>query len=248
MRSLSCLGLFLLAAVGTRAGTVQRDGLEDAVAARAILGGENWARIVRIENSRPSAVWRRGPYPRTVYALVFELSGILWFYTDVDGTQSLSLTRGTVARDEANPGPLFKAIDPGFTSWSWVEPPQRRVPATVRPRNACFEESVGALNRRLAAGGEAATPSLLSYYVDTPGGRLGHTVLLFRTTAGLSAVDPDSSEHPIAVPGDIGSDPRALSIFLRGGPVAAARTIPVPSPQRGRGEWASLPEPAAPAG
>jgi hypothetical protein len=241
--------LFLAAACAAPAATTHPGALDDAIAARSMLGSDTWARLVRIDSSRSGSILRRGSYPRTVYALVFELSGILWFYTDVDGTQSLSLTRGTVARDEADPGPLFRSIDPGFTAWSWVEAPaQPRNPAAPRPRNACFIESVAALNRRVASGGEASAPRLLSYYVDTPGGRLGHTVLLFGTAAGLSAVNADDSDRPVLVPPDLVGDPRAVSAYLRGGPVSAARTLPIAGAHRPPREWASLPSIPTPAG
>jgi hypothetical protein len=249
MRTLSRLVLLLASACLARAGTASPDGLSDALAARSMLGADTWARVVRIDSSRPHDILRRGPYPRTVYALVFELSGILWFYTDVDGTQSLSLTLNTVDRDRADPGPLFRAIDPGFTRWTWVDAPRLPGgPPIRRPRNACFVESVAELNRRIASGGEAASPMLLSYYVDTPGGRLGHTVLLFRTSAGLTAIDADDSDRAIPIPGDLGADARALSAYLRGGPVAAARTIPIAGPRKPPAEWASLPAVPAHAG
>jgi hypothetical protein len=241
--------LLLAAAVSSPAAVAPGRGLDDAIAARSMLGDETWARLVRIDSSRPAALLKRGPYPRTVYALVFELSGILWFYTDVDGTQSLSLTLGTVAKDEADPGPLFRSIDPGFTSWTWVDAPARpRIPGSPRPRNGCFVESVAALNRRIASGGEAASPRLLSYYVDTPQGRLGHTVLIFGTSAGLSAIDSDDSDRAVLLPHDLGADPRAVSAYLRGGPVAAARTIPIASPRQPPREWAALGSSRAPAG
>jgi hypothetical protein len=249
MRSLCCLILLLAASGAAPGATAPARGLDDAIAARAMLGDEAWSRLVRIDSSRPAAMLRRGPYPRIVYALVFELSGILWFYTDVDGTQSLSLTRGTVARDEADPGPLFRSIDPGFTSWSWVEAPPRFFNlGSAKPRNACFIESVAALTRRISAGGEAVSPSLLSYYVDTPQGRLGHTVLLFGTSAGLSAIDADDSDRPVPVPTDLGADPRVVSAYLRGGPVAAARTIPIVWTRKPPREWASLSSSRPPAG
>ncbi len=240
-----------MAALGTAAaGTEPSAGLPDAAAARSMLGGETWARLVRIDNAHPRGMWSRGSYPRTVYALVFELSGILWFYTDVDGTQSLSLTRGTLERDEADPGPLFRAIDPGFGAWTWVEEPP--VPAggsLRRPPNACFVESVAALLRRLEVGDEAASPMLLSYYVDAQGRRLGHTVLVFGTAGGLSAIDPEVSDRPVNLPAGLGGDPRALSAYLRGAPVAAVRTIPLACGRRHEpGQWAALPPRPAPAG
>jgi hypothetical protein len=249
MRTLSCLVLLLASAAVSRAGTAPPDGLTDALAARSMLGADAWARVVRIDSSRPRDLLERGPYPRIVYALVFELSGILWFYTDVDGTQSLSLTLHTLDRDRADPGPLFRAIDPGFTRWTWVDAPGvPGGPPVHRPRNACFVESVGELNRRVASGGEAGSPMLLSYYVDTPGGRLGHTVLLFRTSSGMSAIDADESDRAMPIPGDLGADARAVSAYLRGGPVAAARTLPIAGPRRPPAEWAALPVPPAHAG
>jgi hypothetical protein len=249
MRTLCLLIIFAVAAGAAPGAVTEPGGLDAAVAARSMLGGDMWARLVRIDNSRPHSILKRGPYPRTVYALVFELSGVLWFYTDTDGTQSLSLTRGTVARDEADPGPLFRAIDPGFTAWSWIEAPAGpRNPSKPKPRNACFEESVAALNRRISAGGEAVSPRLLSYYVDTPTGRLGHTVLLFATAGGMWAIDAEESDRPVVLPSDLGGDPRLVSAFLRGGPVAAARTFPIAPTRKPPGEWASLQSPPAPAG
>jgi hypothetical protein len=242
----------LLAAPGVAAGSAaEASGLADAAAARALLAGGMWSRIARIDNANPRGLLSRSPYPRTVYALVFELSGILWFYTDADGTQSLSLTRGTVARDEADPGPLFRAIDGGFTSWAWADAEAApRGPPSRRPPNACFVESVAALLRRLAVGDEAASPRLLSYYVDTQFGRLGHTVLVFSTATGLAAIDPEASGRPERLPADLGADPAALSAYLRGGPVAAARTVPIARPRNSAspGQWVALPSQPAPAG
>jgi hypothetical protein len=245
-----CLLVVLLAATGAaRGATPAPAGLDDALAARSLLGGNSWARLLRVENHRSGGIWKRHPYPKVLYALVFELSGILWFYTDVDGTQSLSLTLGTVARDEADPGPLLRSIDPGFAGWSWVEPPPGPLnPASPRPRNGCFVESVAALNRRLAGGYEAASPRLLSYYVETTGGRLGHTVLLFGTAAGLSAIDPGVSDLPVEVPSDLAGDPAQVSAFLRGRPVAYARTLPITGAGKPPRRWAALSDEAAPAG
>jgi hypothetical protein len=202
------------------------DGLADARAARAMLGGLIWSRLVRIENTAPHEGWHRSAYPRVVYAVVFEVSGILWFYTATDGTQSLSLTRGTAARDEADPGALFRAIDPGFTGWSWIEAKGAREPAVPRhPANACFIESLAVLLRRLETGEEAGSPRLLSFYVKTPTVLYGHTVLVFDTAKGLEAVDPGISEEPVEIPREVGTDPMALSAFLRGGRVSSARAL-----------------------
>jgi hypothetical protein len=204
------------------------DGLADARAARAMLGGLIWSRLVRIENTAPQAGWHRSAYPRVVYAVVFEVSGILWFYTATDGTQSLSLTRGTAARDEASPGPLFRAIEPGFAAWSWMDPKGPEGAAAPRhPANACFIESLAVLLRRMETGEEAGSPSLLSFYVKTPTVLYGHTVLVFGTSKGLEAVDPGVSEEPVEIPREVGTDPMAVSAFLRGGRVSSARALSV---------------------
>jgi hypothetical protein len=208
---------------------ISSNGLADAQAARSLLGNDVWARVVRIENSGPQSGWKRSAYPRVVYALVFELSGILWFYTDSDGTQSLSLTRGTAARDASDPGPLFRAIDRNFASWSWIDQPKAsdEVFPHGTPPNACFVESVAFLLRRMEAGEETVHPELLSYYVKTATALYGHTVLIFGMERGLVAVDPDVSPRPVELPPRLWTDPLALSAFLRGGRVSAARTLPL---------------------
>jgi hypothetical protein len=246
MRTLFQFVLLLAAAGGASAS----DGLSDARAARSLLGPTVWARVARIDNAPDRGAWRRNPYPRTVYALVFELSGVLWFYTDTDGTQSLSLRFGSLDTDEADPGPLFLAIDPAFRGWSWVgDGPDLPAPPPGGLPNGCFVESVAAFLRRIAVGGRADAPRLLSYYVDTASGRRGHTVLVFDARGGLSAIDPELSERPVELPAYLGADPRSLSAYLRGGPVAAARIFPIGG---GRGivtssRWAALPRPAPPA-
>lgn len=226
-------------------------GLSDARAAREMLGSVTWARIMRIENSRPVGMWRRGAYPATVYGLVFELSGILWIYTDSDGTQSLSLTTGTLEKDKADPGPLLLAIDPGFRAWAWIDEVAGagRDPGR-RPPNACMPGSVAALLKRLSVGSETGSPRLLFYYVAAGGVRRGHTVLLFSAGGHLSAVDAENSERPVSLPDSLGADPKAISAYLRGGPVVAARTLPILCTGRlaPPSQWAAQAPPSAPAG
>ena len=247
MRVLLFLALLPAAAGFARA----PDGLSDALAARSMLGPDVWARVVRIENGAARGAWKRSPYPQTVYALVFELSGILWFYSDADGTQSLSVRRGTLDADKADPGPLFREISDRFGSWAWVDdPPGWRAPAPKPPPNACLIECVAALRRRIAVGEEADSPRILFYYVDTPNGRLGHTVLLLGSGVGFTAVDPAKPENPIQLPAYVGNDARSVSRYLRRGDVATARMMPIGAvgeTQRAT-RWAALPPPAVPAG
>lgn len=227
MRTLLLAALVLLAPAAASAS----DGLSSALAARSLLGPGVWARVVRIETAGSQGVLGGGAHPGTIYALVFELSGILWFYEESSGTQSLSLRTGSLDADKADPGPLFRAIDRRFAAWSWApESADSRARLPEAPPNACFIESVAALFRRVSAGGEARAPRLLSYYVDTPLGRRGHTVLVFGTKDGVSAVDPEMSERPMRIPAYMGRDPRSLSAYLRGGPIADARTLAISGP------------------
>jgi hypothetical protein len=207
------------------------DGLRDALAAKALLGPDLWARVVRVDNGGSRGGRPRTVYPKTVYALVFELSGILWFYCGADGTQSLSLHRGALEAEKADPGPLLRSISPGFGTWAWVEPPSGwPTPHPVSPPNACFIDCLAALRQRIAAGAEVAAPSLLSFYVDTPTGRMGHTVLVFGAGHAREAVDPIRSPVPVPLPPGLEGDPKAISRYLRGGEVAVARELPVVLP------------------
>jgi hypothetical protein len=244
VRVLFLLALALAAAAAARAGVRPApDALAHALAARALLGPDPWARVVRIDNGGAGRGRTRTVYPRTVYAMVFELSGILWFYCDADGTQSLSLRTGTLEADKADPGPLLRAVSPGFGAWAWVDSSGWAAPSGVSPPNACFLDCVAALRRRAASGAEAATPRLLTFYADTPAGRRGHTVLLFGAGGAEQALDPARSPAPVALPAGLGGDPRAISRYLRGGEVAAARELPLrlpPAPGAGW-RWAERP-------
>jgi hypothetical protein len=194
--------------------------LAHARQAQAMLGPEVWSQVIRIENAA-----RRGPYPQTLHALVFELEGVLWFYTDADGTQSFSLQRGRLADEKADFGPLLRDIEPGFTRWTVVADPAR---AEETPRgplpNGCFIQSVVA-SRGLGAGAEQ--PQLLAYYVRTSRGLRGHTVLTYRMHGRVGVFDP---EHPLQAqkyPEALGRDALALARAVRGGDVAGARLLPL---------------------
>ncbi|HEY5080073.1 MAG TPA: hypothetical protein VII43_09500 [Opitutaceae bacterium] len=247
MRALYLASLLVAAAGFSRA----PDTLADALAARALLGPDVWARVVRIENLGNHGFERRLPYPSTTYALVFEYTGILWFYCDEDGTQSLSLRLGSLEADKSNPGPLLRAISPRFVSWEWaggsgIQGPERREP----PANGCFIECLAVLRERAAAATEPCSPSLLFFYVDTPAGRLGHTVLLLQDRQGLEAVDPDRPESTIRVPALVSADARSVAQFLRGGAVASARELtlqPIGMQPPGQ-KWTTLSPAGIPAG
>src|SRR5688572_2544577 len=99
MPSLVRILIFLFAVVALRA----TDTLAQARHAQALLGPRVWSQVIRVENKTAGAT-----YPRDLHALVFELEGVLWFYTAIDGTQSLSVYRGRLAQDKADLGPLLQ--------------------------------------------------------------------------------------------------------------------------------------------
>ncbi len=70
-------------------------------------------------------------------------------------------------------------------------------------------------------------PRLLCYYVDTPRGRQGHTVLLFGQKGDWPRWTPSSPIARSLSPQAWEATPGGLSAYLRGGPVAAARTLPI---------------------
>lgn len=188
-----------------------------------MLGPETWSRIIRVEN-----LARSSRYPRVVYALVFELAEILWFYTDTDGTQSFSLHRGRLAEERADFGPLLRDIEPGFARWSVVPDETTAVaPASGKLPNGCFIDSVAALRRRLALGGTVVHPSLLSFYVETAEGKHGHTVLTYESGGRLEVIDPLVSEKPRRYSIALAGDALALARMLNGARIVAARWVPV---------------------
>ena len=228
-----------------------QDELTDAQAARAMLGPDIWARVVRIDNRPARGLEVRTAYPSTVYALVFEVSGVLWFYCGADGTQSLSLRYGSLDSDKADPGPLFRAISGRFGRWDWVdEAPGLRDPGRAPPPNSCLIQCIAALRARIAVGEVVGDPQFLLFYVDTPNGRLGHAVLLFASGGGLTAVDPDRPGVDISIPARLGADGRAITRYLRRGRVAAVRLFPIEGPARPRPAplWATLAPAGKPAG
>jgi hypothetical protein len=201
---------------------------ESAFRAQALLGPAVWSEVLRLDQAH-----RRSRYPAITYALVFELEGLLWFYTEADGTQSLSQRWGRAAADRADLGPLLRAIDPGFRTWTTLGRPAAAplAPAgavDARPLpNGCFIESVAALRRLIALGVAVAQPRLLCYYVATPTGPLGHTVLMFRDRQGEETVDATRSAVPRPVPTRVGDDPLAMASFLLGRPASGARVLPL---------------------
>ena len=184
-----------------------------------MLGAGAWTQVIRIENDTAA-----GRYPSVVYALVFELSGILWFYTDTDGTQSLSTHLGTVDRDKENLGSLLLQIDPGFRCWSALPSPKAVRAVQQHIPNGCFIESVALLRRRVESGMAADQARLLSYYVNLTDGLHGHTVLQFCSNGRAMIIDPDRPGRVLHIRPRSLEDPASCIACVRGD-VARARWI-----------------------
>jgi hypothetical protein len=202
--------------------------LEHARQARAMIGLEHWARVIRIENTS-----RRSVYPREVYALVFELGGVLWFYTDVNGTQSFSLHLNNLAEEKADFAPLLRDIEPGFAACTEV--PDDEATSSARANgplpNGCFIESYAALRERAKRGELILKARLLAFYVMRAGHPLGHTVLTYETPEGVFVIDSLGSGEPVVVARATADDPRALAHALRPDlKIARARWAPLATP------------------
>jgi hypothetical protein len=186
--------------------------LEHVRRARELIGSELWSRVIRIENTSPASV-----YPREVFALVFELGGILWFYTDADGTQSFSLHANNLAAEKADFGPLLRDIDAGLAHHA-VMPEDAAVAASREGEslpNGCFIESYAALRSRAERGEIILHARLLSYYVTRRGQSLGHTVLAYETPRGAFVLDPVRPDRPMRSKRATTDDPLALARRLR---------------------------------
>jgi len=119
------IALALLLTVSLSAGS-----RETAFQARAMLGPEIWSRVLRVENTRAGG---RSRYPAEFHALVVAFQGILWLYTEFDGTQNLSLYAGRLEQDIADLGSLLRAVEPGLTRFEDVTE-QRRDPVLAGSR------------------------------------------------------------------------------------------------------------------
>ncbi|WP_415908973.1 hypothetical protein [Oleiharenicola sp. Vm1] len=191
------LALALLAAALAGAGA-RADSRESAFWGRELLGPDTWSRVVLVENATPTV-----RYPAKFYALVFEFEGLLWFYTESDGTQSLSQQLGQVRADKQHYLALARSLHDGFTrviDGASDQPPLTALLDNKLPRG-CFLYCL--LNwRRLETLGTPARGQLLTYYVNTPDGARGHTILLYRYGKKHYLYDPADTEleRPLFTP------------------------------------------------
>lgn len=197
--------------------------LDYARRAQLMLGPDVWSRLIRVENT---AV--RSRYARTVYALVFELQGLLWFYTDANGTQSFSLHQGRLEEEKADFGPLLRDIEPGFVRWRELGAAEvARLHPGPHLRNGCFIESLVLWREQAARGAGLAEPRLLSFYVETADGRSGHTVFAFREGDAVKLIDPVRPKSIVTIPLAHAMDPLRLAREFGGRDVSKARVFPL---------------------
>jgi len=212
----------MLALTSAMQGDTQGDlSVRYARQASAMLGPTLWKRVLHIHNSSAD-----GRYPHSLGAVVFEMGGILWFYTSTDGTQSLSLRRGRAWEDEQDFGPLLTHIDPGFSRWEFDPEgagPDERGPI---PPNACFIQSIALLRHSLSMGVSAGRARLLSYYVSYPAGLMGHTVLFLETDRGPTIIDPLTDQRPLRIWSTNPGDPKSVACCIRRD-VTSARWVPI---------------------
>jgi hypothetical protein len=213
--------------------------LDYARRARALLGEGVWSRVLEIRNEN-----RRSPYPNIVHALVFELAGILWFYTDTDGTQSFSLHRGRLAEEKADFSPLLRGIDAGFSHWSVLAPATEPAGAGLPLKNGCFIESIVELRARVARGARVGAPRLLSYYAKSSLGQEGHTVLAYDVDRRTEIYDPARPQSKFSFPLTRGRAPLALAQALDRREIVGARYLTLET-ESGPGLFAAREMPAA---
>jgi hypothetical protein len=201
-----------------------QDSLDNARRAQALLGSGVWSQVIQVTNESRGRV-----YPAIVHAVVFELAGILWFYTDANGTQSFSLHVGCLEAEKADFAPLLVAIERGFTRWSVVPDTELPAKASNEPlKNGCFVESVAAWRERLARRTGIREPRLLSYYVRAGAAEAGHTVLAYEVDGRVEVFDPARPSVHFRYPQRVGRDALWLAKSLEGGRVRSARYVPMP--------------------
>lgn len=205
LSQLRFVALGLLLAVSLSAGS-----RETAFQARAMLGPDIWSRVLRIENARAG---RHSRYPAEFHALVVAFQGILWFYTEFDGTQNLSLYAGRLEQDRADLGPLLRAIEPGLKRFEDVTDHRPdSILAASRPPRACFLASIAHWQQLQRESSPPSRARLLAYYL--PAGRQGHMVLEYWREGRRYVFDP---ERP--------ADERELPVRLTEDPLTVARAL-----------------------
>jgi hypothetical protein len=175
---------------------------ETAFQARALLGPGIWSRVLHIENENVGPGSR---YPAEFYGLMVAFEGSLWLYTELDGTQTLSLYAGRLAADQVNPGPLLRAVEPGLVRFADVTAHQpARLPAGALPR-ACFIAAVAHWSQLQRMPVPPTRARLLAYY--SPATRQGHMVLEYWRAGRRYIFDPDTPAAELRLARGLPDDP-----------------------------------------
>lgn len=226
--------IILLALIGLMSATwasARGDGrlryAADEIAARqvqAMLDGHRWAQVVRIENKRPNST-----LPAEAWVTVFELGGRLWIYMPREGTRSLSVYRGRLARDKANLRAVLKHLEDGYAGHEVVVEDDRADAAmnlfaqtevtNDDIPNSCFVRSVAWFERLQGMDAPVEDAHLLLYFGGSGAARWGHTVLIYETLKGLFVWDPNEPESARPVDVTRASDALALARRVSPGPV-----------------------------
>lgn len=202
--------LFLLAAAVARA-----DALASARTAQALLGPGVWSRVLHIENRAGTA-----RYPKELHVLVFELEDRLWFYTEFDGTQSLSIYAGHLEQDKADLGPLLRTVLPELKRFTDVTNSLTPQPPISRTRDAewlpsgCFIKCIARLHALQRDASPPDEAGLLAFYINTVAGLFGHSVLVYRQDGRRYVYDPEGAGTVFLLPESKSNEPLALARSL----------------------------------
>ncbi|HWA26226.1 MAG TPA: hypothetical protein VG734_11225 [Lacunisphaera sp.] len=196
------------------------DSLKSAFQARAMLGTETWSRVLRIKNDRAG---RGSRYPAEFHGLLVDFQGILWLYTEFDGTQSLSRFAGRTETDRANLASLLQAVEPGLTVVDDdVDGPPFGTLGRPPPYH-CFPAAVARWQKLQAEPNPPTRARLLAIYPQ--GRRQGHMVLEYWRDGHRYVFDPERPARD-----------QELALELAEDPLKVARAIyrfdPRPSPVR----------------
>lgn len=186
---------------------------ESAFQVRAMLGPELWSRVLRVENDRPG---RDSRYPAEFHALVVEFEGILWLYTEFDGTQTLSRYAGRADEDRAGLAALLQAVEPGLVRFEDVtdRPPPALAPGA--PPYACFPASVARWTELRRGPNPPERARLLAYYPERQ--RQGHMVLEYWQDGRRYVFDPAQPATDREISIRLGEDPlRVARVLFRPG-------------------------------
>ncbi len=164
---------------------VRADSREAAFRARAWLGPDVTARVIRITNAASATNGR----PAEFHGLVIAFADILWLYTEADGTQNLSLRRGQLAEDEANLLALLQEAIPGVAAFADDnEAPPGFAKAAGPPPNGCFIACVARWEKLRRERNPPGHVRLLACY--PPDRRAGHMLLEFERGRRRYVFDP----------------------------------------------------------